>query len=286
MVAGTSRGRELGNLLRSRRDRLQPADVCLPPGSRRRTRGLRREEVAALAAISPTYYTFLEQGRELHPSRQVLDSLASALHLTAAERAHLHQLAYDGPPAPAPPIVESLAPGLAELVTRLDPCPTYVAGRRWDVLAANRAARVLWTDWSALPPAERNMVWWTFTHRAARSVLVDWEHEASALLARLRSAAARHPDDPDFTELIKRLRSASPEVRAWWPRHEVAQIGSGVKRLRHPELGELTMRHVVLTAADDPDQKVVTCTADYADLSRIRTLVRSSRLPASSLLAR
>lgn len=239
-----------------------------------------------MAAISPTYYTFLEQGRELHPSRQVLDALASALHLTAAERVHLHQLAYDSPPAPAPPTVESLAPGLAELVTRLDPCPTYVTGRRWDVLAANRAARVLWTDWSALPPAERNMVWWTFTYRAARSVLVEWEHEASALLARLRSAAARHPDDPCFTELIERLRSASPEVRAWWPRREVAQIGSGLKRLRHPELGELTMRHVVLTAADDPDQKVVTFTADYADLSRIRTLVRSSRLPASSLLTR
>ena len=180
MVAKTSRGRELGNLLRSRRDRLQPVDVGLPPGSRRRTRGLRREEVAALAAISPTYYTFLEQGRELHPSRQVLDSLASALHLTAAERAHLHQLAYDGPPAPAPPIVESLAPGLAELVTRLDPCPTYVAGRRWDVLAANRAARVLWTDcqhcrrpsatWCGGPsPIERpGRSWWTGSTRRPR----------------------------------------------------------------------------------------------------------------------
>ena len=285
MVAKADRGRELGNLLRSRRDRLQPADVGLPPGSRRRTRGLRREEVAALAAISPTYYTFLEQGRELHPSRQVLDALASALHLTAAERVHLHQLAYDSPPGPVTPAVESLAPGLVELVARLDPCPAYVTGRRWDVLAANRAARVLWTDWAALPPAERNLVWWTFTHQAARSLLVDWEHEASALLARLRAAAARRPDDPGFTELTARLHSASPEVRAWWPRHDVAQIGSGFKRLRHPELGELTMRHVVLTAADDPDQKLVTFTADYADLSRIRALVRLSRLSPNPLLA-
>ncbi|MDQ3901517.1 MAG: helix-turn-helix transcriptional regulator [Actinomycetota bacterium] len=285
-MAKTCHGRELGNLLRSRRERLQPADVGLPPGSRRRTRGLRREEVASLAAISPTYYTFLEQGRELHPSRQVLDALASALRLTAAERAHVHQLAHHSPPAPAPAAVESLAPGLAELVVRLDPCPTYVTGRRWDVLAANRAARVLWTDWAALPSAERNMVWWTFTHPAARSVLVDWEHEASALLARLRSAAARHPDDPGFTELIEQLHGASPEVRAWWPRHEVAQIGSGLKRLRHAELGVLTMRQVVLTAVDDPDQTLVTCTADYADLSRIRTLVRSSRLVPGSLIAR
>lgn len=265
-------GRELGDLLRSRRERLQPADVGFPPGSRRRTRGLRREEVAALAAISPTYYTFLEQGRELHPSRQVLDALAAALHLDAAERAHLHQLAHGTPPAPAPPAVETLAAGLAELVTRLDPCPTYVTGRRWDVLAANRAACAVWTDWAALPPAKRNMLWWTFTDPAARSLLVDWEHEASALLARLRSAAARHPDDPVFGELIERLHAVSPEVRAWWPRHEVAPIGSGTKRLRHPVLGELTLRHVVLTAADDPEQKLVTFTADDADLSRIRDL--------------
>ena len=285
-MAQTSHGRELGDLLRSRRERLQPADVGLPPGSRRRTRGLRREEVAALAAISPTYYTFLEQGRELRPSRQVLDALASALRLTAAERAHVHQLAQHSPSAPAPAAVESLRPGMAELVARLDPCPTYVTGRRWDVLAANRAARVLWTDWAALSPAERNMVWWTFTHPTARSVLVDWEHEASALLARLRSAAARHPADPGFTELIEQLHGASPEVRSWWPRHEVAQIGSGLQRLRHPELGVLTMRQVVLTAADDPDQTLVTCTADYADLSRIRTLVRSSRLSPGSLVAR
>lgn len=275
--------RELGDLLRSRRERLQPADVGLPPGSRRRTRGLRREEVAALAAISPTYYTFLEQGRDLRPSRQVLDSLATALRLDAAERAHLHQLAHDTPPPAPTPTVETLAPGLAELVTRLDPCPTYVTGRRWDVLAANRAARVLWTDWAALPAAQRNMVWWTFTDRAARSVLVNWEHEASMLLARLRTATARHPDDPGFDELIERLHAASSAVRAWWPRHQVAPVGSGLKRLRHPQLGEVTMRHLVLTAADDPDQKLVTFSPDYADLSRIRTLVRSSGLPTNSV---
>jgi hypothetical protein len=168
--------------------------------------------------------------------------------------------------------VETLAAGLAELVTRLDPCPTYVTGRRWDVLAANRAACALWTDWTALPLPQRNMLWWTFTDPAARSLLVDWEHEASALLARLRSAVARHPGDPGFGELIERLHAASPEVRAWWPRHEVAPIGSGTERLRHPVLGELTLRHVVLTAADDPEQKLVTFTASDADLSRLRDL--------------
>jgi transcriptional regulator with XRE-family HTH domain len=272
-VVVNGRGRELGALLRSRRERLQPADVGLPSGGRRRTGGLRREEVAALAAISPTYYTFLEQGRDLRPSRQVLDALAAALHLDAVERAHLHQLVHGTPPVPVSPVTEILAAGVAELVTRLDPCPTYVTGRRWDVLAANRAARALWTDWTALLPADRNMVWWTFTHPAARSVLVDWEHEASTLLARLRSAAARHPDDPGFGELIERLHATSSEVRAWWPRHEVAPVGAGTKRLRHPVLGELVLYHVVLTIADDPEQKLVTFTADDADLSRIRELV-------------
>jgi transcriptional regulator with XRE-family HTH domain len=272
-VVVNGRGRELGALLQSRRERLQPADVGLPPGSRRRTGGLRREEVAALAAISPTYYTFLEQGRDLHPSRQVLDALAAALHLDATERAHLHQLVHGTPPAPVAPVTETLAEGVAELVTRLDPYPTYVTGRRWDVLAANRAARALWTDWTALLPADRNMLWWTFTHPAARSVLVDWEHEASTLLARLRSAAARHPNDPGFGELIKRLHTTSPEVRAWWPRHQVAPIGAGTKRLRHPILGELVLHHVVLTTADDPEQKLVTFTTNDADLSRIRELI-------------
>lgn len=265
---------ELGDLLRSRRERLQPADVGLPPGARRRTRGLRREEVAALAAISPTYYTFLEQGRELTPSRQVLDALAAALLMDATERAHLHQLVHGTAPAPAP-TAETLADGVTDLVERQDPYPTYVSGRYWDVLAANRAACALWTDWPALPDSCRNMLWWTFTDPAARTVLVEWEQEAAALLGRLRTAAARNPDDPGFAALVERLHTASPEVRAWWPRHDVSPIGSGTKLLRHPVLGELTLRHVVLTVADDPEQKFVTFSAGDDELARIHQLIRS-----------
>ncbi|GAA4217420.1 helix-turn-helix domain-containing protein [Actinocatenispora rupis] len=263
--------RELGDLLRSRRERLTPADVGLPPGIRRRTRGLRREEVAALAAISPTYYAFLEQGRDLNPSRQVLDALATALRLSAAERGHLHELAYGAPPAE--PAEEVLVPGVAELVDRLDPAPAYVTGRRWDVLAANRAACLLWTDWWALPPADRNMVWWMLTAPAARDVFVEWEREASAQLARFRAAAARHRDDPSFAELVDRLRAASPEMREWWPRHDVAPLSSGSKLLHHPVLGELRLRHVVLTVADAPEQKLVTFHPESVDLPRIAALV-------------
>lgn len=264
--------RELAMLLRSRRERLQPVDVGLPAGGRRRTPGLRREDVAGLASISTTYYTFLEQGRDVRPSHEVLDALAGALRLSPTERAHIHQLVHGATEATAP-MVETLPPDVADLVNRLDPYPTYVTGRCWEVLAANRAARALWTDWYSLPPDRRNMLWWTFTDPAARTVFVEWESEARALLARFRTASAYHPGEPAFTSLFARLRDASAEVRAWWPQHDIAPLSSGSKLLRHPELGELTLRHVVLKLADDPEQKFVTFTADGADLTRIARLL-------------
>ncbi|MFC1432106.1 helix-turn-helix transcriptional regulator [Streptacidiphilus sp. N1-3] len=265
--------RELGDLLRSRRERLQPADVGLPPGVRRRTRGLRREEVAQLAAISSTYYTVLEQGRDVRPSRQVLDALATALRLDSTERTHIHELIHGAPPAAGRAAAESLPPAVLALVDRLDPSPAYVTGRRWDVLASNRAARALWTDWPARPVRDRNMLWWTFADPEAREILVDWPAEASALLGRFRTAAARHPGDPGFAELLERLHAVSPEVRDWWPRHTVTPLSSGSKRLRHPVLGELELQHLVLQLADDPEQKLVTFTAAEADQDRITALL-------------
>ncbi|MEY9966917.1 hypothetical protein ABIA33_004982 [Streptacidiphilus sp. MAP12-16] len=272
MAQSAIRARELGDLLRSRRERLQPCDVGLPPGVRRRTRGLRREEVAQLAAISSTYYTVLEQGRDVRPSRQVLDALATALRLDGAERAHIHELIHGAPPA-GTRVVESLPPAVLALLDRLDPCPTYVTGRCWDVLASNRAARALWTDWPARPTQDRNLLWWMFTDPEAREVMVDWPAEASALLGRFRAAAARHPGDSGFSELLERLHAACPEVRDWWPQHTVTPLGSGTKRLRHPVLGELELHHVVLQLAEDPEQKLVTFTATDQDQDRIAQLL-------------
>lgn len=262
----------LAQFLRSRRERLAPADVGLPEGVRRRTAGLRREEVALLANVSTTYYTFLEQGRPVRPSPQVLQALAEALRMSAAERRYLETLAYgpDGPsglrPASAyasaaagaaPP--EALDADVAALVGRLDPFPTYVKGRRWDVLAANAAARELFTDWLSLPPDERNLVRWMFTSARAREVYLEWEHEARAMLGRFRLAAARHPGDPEFTELIASLRRDSEHVRDWWPRHDVATIGgTGSKKLAHPRLGPVECTHVVLQVAGNPEQTLVT----------------------------
>jgi transcriptional regulator with XRE-family HTH domain len=256
----------LGQLLRSRRERLVPADVDLPAGmsaGRRRTAGLRREEVAQLASLSVTYYTFLEQGRPVRPSPQVLDALAAALRMSAAERRYLHVLAYgpggaagQDPSAPAPP--ERLDPAVADLVKRLDPFPTLVKGRRWDVLTANSAACELFADWSAGAPGERNLVRWMFTTDRAREVYLEWEPEARAMLGRFRLSAARYPDDPDVRALIAELQRDSEHVRDWWPRHDVTAIGSGTKKLRHPRLGPVEYSHVVLQVADRPDQTLVT----------------------------
>jgi transcriptional regulator with XRE-family HTH domain len=258
----------LGQLLRSRRERLTPADVGLPAGlsggRRRRTAGLRREEVALLASLSATYYTFLEQGRPVRPSAQVLDALASALRMSAAERRYLHVLAYGadgqagpGPAASAPP--ERLDPAVAGLVQRLEPFPTLVKGRRWDVLAANPAACELFADWAAGPPGERNLVRWMFTARQAREIYLEWEPEARAMLGRFRLSAARYPDDPDVRTLIAELHRDSEHIRDWWPRHDVVAIGgSGSKKLRHPRHGPVEYSHVVLQVADHPDHTLVT----------------------------
>jgi transcriptional regulator with XRE-family HTH domain len=261
----------LGELLRSRRARLTPAAVGLPPGARRRTPGLRREEVALLANLSPTYYAFLEQGRQVRPSPQVLDAIAGALRLDAAERQYLDVLAYGRPGhAGSPhapdglyePPAEVVAAGVAGLVRRLDPHPTFVKGRRWDVLAANSAACELFTDWEARPPADRNLVRWMFTDGRARQVYLDWEREARAMLGRFRLATAAHTNEPSVAALVAELLRDSAHVRRWWPNHDVVSIGgSGVKRLRHPRLGPLEYSHVVLRVTDHPDQTLVTYTA-------------------------
>ncbi|MCW7940653.1 DNA-binding protein [Streptomyces hygroscopicus] len=261
-MAVTGDSHALGQLLRSRRERLRPGDVGLPAGQRRRTAGLRREEVALLANVSTTYYTFLEQGRPVRPSEQVLDALAGALRMSDAERQYLRVLARggegsSGAGAAAVP-AEWIDPEVDSLVQRLEPFPTFVKGRRWDVLASNPAARELFADWDALPADERNLVRWMFTAPRARQVYLEWEPEARAMLGRFRLAAAGHPDDPGFAALIRELKRRSEEVRQWWPRHDVVAVGNGVKRLRHPTLGPLDYSHVVLQLADSPDQTLVT----------------------------
>ena len=150
---------------------------------------------------------------------------------------------------------------MADLVQRLEPYPTLVKGRRWDVLAANPAARELFADWDTPQTEERNLVRWMFTTDRAREVYLEWEPEARAMLGRFRLATARYPDDPDVRALIAELQRDSEHVRDWWPRHDVTAIGSGSKKLRHPRLGPAEYSHVVLQVADQPDQTLVTYAA-------------------------
>lgn len=262
----------LGQLLRSRRERLSPGDVGLPSGPRRRTPGLRREEVALLANVSNTYYTFLEQGRATRPSPEVLDALAQALRLDALDRRHLHDLALDtgreidhGP--------ETLDDAVAALVDRLHPDPTYVKGRSWDILVANRAARALFEDWGAAEGRAPNMLHWMFTDPAARRIYVHWEDEARAMLARFHAAVVARPHEPTTSALIDEVREDSPLARRWWDDHDVAPIASGTKALRHPTLGVFRLRHAVLHVGGQPDQHLVTFTGTSpGDTARFEAL--------------
>lgn len=244
---------ELGAFLRSRRERISPADVGLPPGGRRRTPGLRREELALISGVSTSWYTFLEQGRDVRPSAQVLDALAGALSLTGDERDHLRRLGGLAPDAPgAGP--ERVDAGLADLVEAVGARPAYVTAASFDVLAMNDAARELFAGMTGTPG---NVALWVFTDPRADEVLVDREEVARGVLARLRAATVRHPEDARVTAVVETLLGGSTEAAGWWSRQDVRDDRSGRKRVRHPRLGEITLTHTVLHPAERPDLTLV-----------------------------
>jgi len=256
-----SRG-ELAAFLRSRRARVQPADVGLEAGPRRRTPGLRRQEVAQLAGMSVDYYIRLEQGRGPRPSRQMLTAVSRALALSDDERAYLHFLAGEPPGPPACPAAE-VRPSVLRLLERLEDTPALVCDAKYDVLAWNPMAAALLGDFSALPQPERNVVWRFFTDPRARERYdpADAARFARESVADLRSAAARYPDDPGLRRLLDRLLAASSEFRALWSSHDVTVRRSARKRLRHPTLGWLDLDCDALHDPDD-DHWIVLYTAE------------------------
>ncbi|MEW2291304.1 helix-turn-helix transcriptional regulator [Streptomyces sp. NPDC006743] len=257
-AASPDRRRELGAFLRSRRERITPDQAGLPRTGRRRTPGLRREELALLAGISATWYTYLEQGRDIRTSEQVLGALASALRLDAYERGHLFRLAGQAPEAEVEsPAGEALSPEVAAVPLLLQPHPAYVIGGTYDVLAHNRAAGELFPCLAAGADRPVNFARWVFLDPAAREFVVDWETEARGLLARLRTLAGRHPGDPRYPRLVEELRAGSPEVRAWWPRYDVQAQGGGRKRLRCPGRGVVEFAYTAFHVAGQPDQTLV-----------------------------
>ncbi|MGV9266113.1 helix-turn-helix transcriptional regulator [Kitasatospora sp. NPDC003701] len=248
--------RELAAFLRSRRERITPDQAGLPHTGRRRTPGLRREELALLAGISATWYTYLEQGRDIRVSDQVLDALATALRLDRYERGHLFQLAGHAAVAVTEE-PEPLAAEVAAVPLLLQPCPAYIIGGNYDVLSCNRAADELFPHLTAPANRPANFARWVFLEPAARDVLVDWEIEARGLLARLRTLAGRHPGDPRFTRLVEDLDAGSPDVRAWWPQYDVQARHGGRKRLRLPGRGVVEFAYTAFHLAEQPEQTLV-----------------------------
>jgi len=255
-----ARRREAGAFLRSRRERLTPAEVGLPEGFRRRTPGLRREEVALLAGVGATWYTWLEQGRDVRPSAEVLAALADALRMDTAERRHLHVL-HDRPAQERRPTgPETVEEPLMRLLGSLDRQPAYILGRRWDVLAWNRAAVAVFGDYEEREGDARNIIHMVFADDAHRALLVDWDILAPAALAMFRADSARYAGDPEFERLIAHLNRVSPDFRRWWPRQEVLRPVSGHKSIRHPEAGLMAFEYTSFALADQSDRKLIVYT--------------------------
>ncbi|MFG1823544.1 helix-turn-helix transcriptional regulator [Microbispora bryophytorum] len=252
---------ELADFLRHCRARVAPADVGLSHGARRRTPGLRREEVAQLAGMSTDHYTRLEQARGSHPSRQMLAAVARALRLTGDERDHLFHLAGEEPPRDRS-ATDHVRPGLLLILDRLIDTPAQVVNDRGDVLAQNSMDKALHGDASARPEAERNIIWRYFTDPSARELFPagDRDHAARTAVADLRAASARRPDDARLAELVRRLRARSEEFSALWDTHDVAVRRADVKRFLHPVVGPLELDCEVMLSPEH-DQRLIVYTA-------------------------
>jgi transcriptional regulator with XRE-family HTH domain len=252
--------REFGAFLRSRRTRLTPADVGLSAGLRRRTPGLRREEVAQLAGVGATWYTWLEQGRDVRPSDTVLVALAEVLRLDLAEREYLFSLAGRQMSGVALTSPTRIAQPLQRMLQNLTDQPAYILGRRWDVLMWNRAAEVLFGDYSKLAGDERNILYMLFGNPAHRRLLVDWEALAPTALAMFRAENVQHSGDPDYQRLIGTLLACSTEFRHWWQKHEVLSYTAVSKRIHHPAAGRMVFEYNSFTADDGSGAKLVVYT--------------------------
>ncbi|MFC5664229.1 helix-turn-helix transcriptional regulator [Kitasatospora misakiensis] len=252
---------ELADFLRRCRGRLTPADVGLSQGARRRTPGLRREEVAQLAGMSADHYTRLEQARGSRPSRQMLAAVGRALRLSGDERDHLFHLAGEEPPRNRP-ATEHVRPGLLLVIDRLTDTPAQVVSDRGDILAQNAMAKALHGDASALPEAERNVAWRYFADPSARELFPaeDRDRAARAAVADLRATFARRPDDARLAGLVRRLRARSEEFAALWETHDVAVRRTDVKRFLHPVVGPLELDCEVLLSPEH-DQRLIVYTA-------------------------
>jgi transcriptional regulator with XRE-family HTH domain len=264
----------LGTYLRDRRTKLDPAALGFP-SERRRTLGLRREEVAQRANISPTWYTWLEQGRGGAPSADVLDRIARALMLTDVEREHLFLLGLGRPPEVRYRKNEGVTPRLQRVLDALDPVPAVIRTAIWDVVAWNRAATMMLMDYGSLPPEQRNILRFIFLDPRARAAQYDWESVARFVLGSFRVDAARAGAAADVEPLVDELCRLSPEFKAMWRDNEVRGThGDAVKHIRHPVLGPLAFEYSAFAVDGRTDLSMVVYNpATTEDIQRIRSFM-------------
>jgi transcriptional regulator with XRE-family HTH domain len=275
-----TRRTELAAFLRTQRARLTPADVGLVMGSasgRRRTQGLRREEVAQLSGVGVTWYTWLEQGRDISASAQVIDALARALVLNQDQHRHLRELAGLPPPEPQA-AADDMLPRLQLLVDAATPSPASVYDSHFDYLVWNQAYARVRHDPAELPPGRRNMLWMMFTDAANRARMVRWELAAQAVLSQFRAAVGRHPDDPRFAELVTALTEASPHFRDWWAEYPVRYFRPATIAIKHPRGRLIALQMFQLRLVDQPDLiAIIQVPANETSLGRVRSLLAEER---------
>ncbi len=271
MSLETSKG--LGSFLKDRRTRLDPATFGFS-GGRRRTPGLRREEVAQRANISPTWYTWLEQGRGGAPSADVLDRIAAGMMLTEPEREHLFMLALGRPPEVRYKEVNGVTPRLQRLLDALEISPAIIKNATWDVIAWNRAAAVVLMDYAKLPPNNRNILRIMFSDARVRAVQEDWSSVARFVVGAFRADALRAGASEETARLVDELSQLSPEFEAMWRANDVNAHSEGVKRIHHPELGVLQLEFSAFAVDGRPELGMIVYNpATSTDADRVRSLL-------------
>jgi transcriptional regulator with XRE-family HTH domain len=269
---GERRREELGKFLKARRARLSPEDFGMPAGSRRRTPGLRREEVALLAGVGVTWYTWLEQGRPINASSQVLDAVAGTLRLDRAEREHLYRLA-EATPVRAGVASSAVPDSLREMLCSLGPLPATVMNSRFDIFESNDAHKAVFREWHTLPCVHRNLLWCAITEPSAREKFLNYDTEIRYLVARLRSGYGQHIGDPEWDEDIARLSRLSAEFVQMWERHEVADPQPRSRVFLHPRAGRLAFTSTELIIAGPGDLRLsVSTPQDDATRKALRQL--------------
>ncbi|GIF77923.1 helix-turn-helix transcriptional regulator [Asanoa siamensis] len=275
--ARARRAAEMRDFLRSRRARVTPAEAGLAVGDgrSRRTPGLRREEVAVLANVGVSWYTWLEQGREINISGDVLDSVARVLLLSTAERAHLYLLAGLNPPLTPAATTRDVSDGVRRMIDSWMPRPAYLLDRHWNLVAVNRGAEIAF----GYRPQDHNCLITFFASAYYRSLVKHWDEAAEAIVGQFRADAARYPEDPEFGRIADDMCAASPEFAEIWAEHLVCDATSGTKTVVHPDVGELTFDYTTVSLPELPGHRLMLQTP--ADVASEKALTGLLAAPTS-----